>query len=767
MHLPSSLASEQLLLALVDALPDALFVVRGDGSIVAVNSAAQHLFGYTEEELLGRSVETLIPERLRHGHEQTRLKYLAQPTQRNMAQGRELLALRRDGRELSVQIALSPVAAPGPRLVVVALRETPDHIRLLRQTEERYRSALAQAPDAVFVADLSGRYTEVNPAACRLLGYTEEQLLRKTIMDLVPAEDSTRLAETKTRLLVPGAADVATWTLLRADGTRLPVEVSAMIHPDGRWQQFVRDISERQRAEAAIALALHELETVLEMLPDPVAIRIDECFAYVNPAWLRLLGYSHAGDLVSKSFASSVHVDDIPLSERLMSATADEKESFELRLVAKDGSAIPLDFPPSLALHYQGKPARLVVAHDRRAERRVAAALAARERLATVGTLAAGVGHELNNPLQNVTMNLELLREELERMALSSPSPRARELVQMTNEALLGTERLRKIVLGLHTFSRGEREEKSFLDVRTVLGLSLDLTQNELRHRLRVERDLRPVPTVLADDSKLAQVFINLLVNAAQAMPDRPEESNVVRVTAGTDDRGHAVVEISDNGIGMTADVRRHIFEPFFTTKPVGQGTGLGLAISYNIVTSLGGQLDCESEPGVGTTFRISLPPASETPTHSVLRQSAPKPPVRSKILLIEDEAVVARLLQRVLSREHDVDIAEDGARALELLTGDGDYAVILCDVMMPRLNGMELFERVLHVKPWLAPRFVFTTGGATRADVEAFLDSVPNEKLYKPFSLPDVRLLVSKMVQSYLASEPRDAEPPPAVSPG
>ncbi|MES1187830.1 MAG: PAS domain S-box protein [Myxococcales bacterium] len=742
-------------MALINALPDALFVVDAGGRIVAVNATGLELLGYDESELIGQAVEVLIPERLRAYHAQARRQFVEQPSQRSMAQGRELKALHRDGRELSVQIALSPVRRDETLLVLVALRETPDFVRTLREAEERYRSALEQAPDAVFVADLNGRYIEVNSAACRMLGYSREQLLGKTITDLIPPEDLPRLAETRNRLLQPGVAEVTGWTLLRADGAPLPVEVSAMIHPDGRWQAFARDVSERKRAEAALALALHELETVLETLPDPVAIRIDDLFAYVNPAWLRTLGYSKPSELIGTKVLDSIHPEDHAIFGTRPAAPLTEgaTDVVELRMRAKDGSFVPLDFPQSLALHYHGKPARLVVAHDRREEKRVAAALATRERLVTVGTLAAGVGHELNNPLQSVSMNLELLRDELQTVAGSLPSTRYRELLQMTDDALRGTERIRKIVMGLHTFSRGERDEQSQLDPRAVLELSISLARNELRHRVRVELDLEPVPSVMADESKLAQVFINLMINAVHAMPDRPAEDNVIRIATYADSEGRAVIEVADNGSGMMPDVRRRIFEPFFTTKAIGKGTGLGLAISYNIVTSLGGQIECESSPGMGTTFRIVLPPARAATHRSGLRPLVPTPR-RGRILVVEDEPVVARLLQRVLSVEHDVDVAADGGDALEGLSQRQDYDAVLCDVMMPRMNGMELFERVLRKYPQLAERFVFMTGGATRPDVDAFLDSVANEKLFKPFSLPSVKAIVSRLLEASRASE-------------
>lgn len=630
----SCLDSGELGKRIIDGLPDALVVVDSAGRVAGVNVQSLELLGYTEAELLGQPVELLVPERLRERHRLMRSAFDKVPSRRPMAEGRELWARRRDGSEISVQIALSRVETSSGPLVLVVLRETPDHVR-------------------------------------------------------------------------------------------------------------------------AIARALHELEMVLECLPDPVAIRIDDSFAYVNSAWLRVLGYGSANELFGRPFLESVHPEDrAAMVERMQGVErAGESNARELRLLAKDGSVVALDVPKAIALTYRGQHAALVVAHDVREQKRLEAALALGERLATVGTLAAGVGHELNNPLQYVSMNLELLRDELQRSAGGSPSNRFRDLLALITDALSGAESIRKIVLGLRTFARGERAELVELDLTTVLELSFNLTRNELRHRMTLETDFEPTPRILADESRLAQVFINILMNAAQAMAGRPADQNVLRVSTWTDARGWAVVELRDNGPGMSDAVRSRIFEPFFTTKPVGKGTGLGLSIAYNIVTALGGQIECESWPGTGTAFRIALPVSSQTARPASGARRLEPAARRARILVVEDEPVVASLLERVLKSDHDVDMAADGFEALSLLTTDNDYDLVLCDLMMPNLTGQELYSRVTRERPQLARRFVFMTGGTTSEAAEAFLAAIPNEKLYKPFTVPVLRSVVSHSLQLQLLS--------------
>jgi CheY-like chemotaxis protein len=243
-----------------------------------------------------------------------------------------------------------------------------------------------------------------------------------------------------------------------------------------------------------------------------------------------------------------------------------------------------------------------------------------------------------------------------------------------------------------------------------------------------------PLPSVLANEARLGQVFVNLLVNALQALPERPVADNVIRVATRLVE-GEAVVEISDNGVGIASDVLPRIFDPFFTTKPVGVGTGLGLSISHAIVTALGGKIEVDSQPGMGTTFRILLPVTGQR-----VSEKTPVPPARTstqeraRIMVVDDEPLVAKALARMLSA-YDVVIATDGATALDVLQ-KGRFDVVLCDVMMPGMTGMELFEAAVRQHPELARRFVFLTGGTFTPEAREFLDRAGTRRVEKPFDL-------------------------------
>ncbi|HYO55026.1 sensor histidine kinase [Archangium sp.] len=234
------------------------------------------------------------------------------------------------------------------------------------------------------------------------------------------------------------------------------------------------------------------------------------------------------------------------------------------------------------------------------------------EKMAAVGTLAAGVGHEINNPLAFIISNLHYASEEVREAARDEGNgTRWKEVDEALYEALQGADRVRRIVQDLRTFSRVTPEEPRRVELHAVLESALSIADRQVRYRARVVKDYGPVSAVLGDETRLGQVFLNLLINAAQAIPEGHTDSNEIRVTTRQDDQGRVVVSVSDTGTGIPSEVLPHIFEPFFTTKPVGVGTGLGLSISHTHIQTMGGELRVRSEPGSGATFEVVLPPAS------------------------------------------------------------------------------------------------------------------------------------------------------------
>ncbi len=367
------------------------------------------------------------------------------------------------------------------------------------------------------------------------------------------------------------------------------------------------------------------------------------------------------------------------------------------------------------------------------------------DRMASIGTLAAGVAHELNNPLMYVLSNLRLTREELDSREEAEWLQHAR---QQLDEAIHGAVRMQSIVRDLKTFSRVDDEQRGNVDIQSVLESSINISWNEIRHRATLERDFGKTPPVDSNESRIGQVFLNLLINAAQAMPERRVSANRITARTYTDDEGWAVIEVADNGTGIEPDRMNRVFEPFFTTKDISEGTGLGLSICRNIVRDAGGTIEARSELDHGTTFVVRLP--ASTRAHVPHRTQAPPtaaPGARARVVVVDDEPLVGRSIRRVL-RGHQVQVFSSGAEAIERLCSDEPFDVVFCDLMMPEVSGMEVFRRVSEQRPEVASRFVFMTGGAFTPEAREFLKETPLVCLEKPFELRQIRELVRERAE-------------------
>ena len=413
----------------------------------------------------------------------------------------------------------------------------------------------------------------------------------------------------------------------------------------------------------------------------------------------------------------------------------------------------------------KGKLARLVPALERelrdaelrRERRRMQEQLVLSDRMVSVGTLAAGVAHEINNPLAAVIANLEYLDVELARLGEEAAAQAAAEqglgavvseLTEPLRDARFAAQRVREIVRDLKLFSRPDEERHGPVDVHRILDSTLRMAENEIRHRARLVKDYGgDLPPVDGNEARLGQVFLNLVVNAAQAMAEGSADRNEIRVVTRRSDDDRVTVEVHDTGSGISPALLPRVFDPFFTTKPVGIGTGLGLAICHRIVTAFGGEIAVDSELGSGSVFRVALPAAAPV-SEDVIAPIGSVPPRRrrrARILAVDDEAMVGMAVRRMLANDHEVTALTDARAALERLQRGERYDVVLCNVMMPFMGGPELHAEVARLAPEQAERMIFMTGGAFTPAAHEFLDRVPNDRIEKPFDAPQLKQLVDK----------------------
>jgi signal transduction histidine kinase/ActR/RegA family two-component response regulator len=364
------------------------------------------------------------------------------------------------------------------------------------------------------------------------------------------------------------------------------------------------------------------------------------------------------------------------------------------------------------------------------------------ERLAALGRMSASIGHEINNPLSYVLGNLEYVRGELELQGAQA------SLVDALRDAVSGAHRIRKIVQELRAFSRGgDHGQREPVDVTDTLETAIKLVWGEIRHRARLERNLSDTPRVLAEPTKLTQVFVNLLMNAAQSIPEQAGSSNAVLwVRSATRDDDMVSVEIEDTGVGIAEADRPRLFEPFFSTKPHDKGNGLGLFVSLGIVSALGGHIELESEVGRGTLVRVLIPAFRGHHAATKPTSSPPRPSLASRrILIVDDDLLVARTLARQLSG-HAVEVAGNGREALALLEKHGRaFDLVLCDLMMPDLTGMDVFEEVERRWPDLADRFVFISGGGVNERSRQFIERQAARLVTKPIDSHQLSKLLAE----------------------
>jgi PAS domain S-box-containing protein len=633
----------------------------------------------------------------------------------------------------------------------------------LRDSEELLRSILrdmraglvAQRPDgAIFLS---------NQAALDILGLTEDQIRgRKSVDDrwyathedgspfpgeTHPAMVSLRTGESLTGVIMgvyrPTTQDRA-WILI--DSVVQHNEQGEIVRV---LTSFI-DITERKHAEDAARASDAMFRAVYQNAGLGVLLRDAKTEAIEgNPTFARMIGRA-SDELGTLTMASLVHPEDRAGStEAHADLLAGRVDSYTLerRFVRADGESLWGHETVSLVRDPEGTPRYVVeMIVDITDRKRMETQLMLADRLASLGTMAAGVGHEINNPLTWITGNITLALEIMQEMGARAEEEPLRGLLDALEEASVGTTRVRAIVHDLQLFSRVDDTPGATADPNQVVESTSRMLRNELKHRTEFALDLAPVPKVVGDAPRIGQILTNLLVNALHALPERPLRENLIRVSTRFED-GYVILAVADNGVGVPPALRSRIFDPFFTTKDVGTGTGLGLSICHSLVTRLGGRIELASESERGTVFRVFLAaaPAGDAPLAAA--GTADESGKRKRILCIDDEPIVGRLIARFLHKAHDVVVETDGEHAIARLRSGERYDAIICDIMMPSMSGVDFFDRLRALDPALAERCGFITGGVFTDRARSFAEALPPTRLVrKPFEPRTIRAMVERL---------------------
>jgi two-component system NtrC family sensor kinase len=477
------------------------------------------------------------------------------------------------------------------------------------------------------------------------------------------------------------------------------------------------------------------LSTVLDQSPDPIFTTDREGrIVEFSRGAERLLGYR-------KEEIQGRH-SSLLFGERRGDPTP--RADGATRLRARGGAEVEIELRSAVLNDDQGRTTGHVwVGHDVTALKSAHMQLLQAEKLSTIGEVISGVAHELNNPLCSVLGFSQLL------LACNTTGPLTGDLEKIHESAL----RCQKIVKNLLSFARGHTPERKYLGVNGIIDKTIDLKNYQLHvNDIEVIRELeRDLPRTMLDFHQMQQVFLNLINNAQQAIEMVPDRQGRLLVRT-SHDEGNIRVEISDNGIGMTPEVVQKAFDPFFTTKRKGQGTGLGLSVSYGIVKEHGGRIEARGRPNEGATFIVEIPIAgsqkedagSETPAQAVQR-----PADGRRILVVDDEPLVVDLLISILEGiGHSVDTAQNGLEAYGKVRAQ-PYDLIITDIRMPQMNGMDLYRKLLTRRPEMKSRVLFITGDLIDRETTRFLRETGARALAKPLQVQDVAGAVQGMLGS------------------
>ncbi len=471
-------------------------------------------------------------------------------------------------------------------------------------------AALEELPVGVSINLVEdGRLTRVfaNGALARMLGTTIEELRASPPLMTVVPEERERMDEVA-RVWGTGRNATVETTILARDGRRIPVEVrvgGATLDGKALTISLLTDLSSRAAMEGALRESEARFRQLAEAAPDTITVISGGRFVYVNPAAVRVLGFDSAEELMRRPLDELLYPDEAEvmmtrIRERAAGTALTPRDYVGRR---KDGGKATLEIS-SIAIQYQGQPAVLAIGRDVSERKRMQAELMRADRMAMIGTLATGVAHEVNNPLTYVLVHLRRLRALVPTM-ITQPDSRAR-VDQLLSEALDGGERVARIVRDLLSFARPGGDEGQAVDVASVLDSVILLARSSLERRATIERRYAPVAPAHADAARLAQVFLNLILNAVQAFTGDDETGNKITVSIAAEDE-HIDVLVADNGPGISAQSLPRVFDPVFTTKPPGSGTGLGLTISRAIVEAFGGELTLRPGEERGAVARVRL----------------------------------------------------------------------------------------------------------------------------------------------------------------
>jgi PAS domain S-box-containing protein len=754
-----------------------------EGDFLQVNPTLVQMLGYPAEELLGQHLTAFL-----HAEDRSSSHHLKRMAKEPQYE-REKRFLHRDGRIVWARVVRVPVhdargATRYHATVFIDVTARKQAEEALAASEQRMRLRFHQAFDGICLWSPAGTFLDANPALCRLLGMSREELLGRNIAEVAADAEA---VHRHLRLVLERSGDRSETSLCSRNGNLVEVEVnSALLEIES--QRLIlgicRDISLRKRAEAALRQAEAALREERDFITQ-ILQTAEACILVTDPDG-RILRFNNKCQAVSGFGEEEVRGRafwDCLLPERVVEPV---REIFRQLLAADPASTRMFESPwrtrageerfiawrTSVVRDEHGQPRHVIsIGLDVTDQRRLEEQVARMRKMETLATLVGSIAHDFNNQLTAILGNLDIMLADLKKMrdeegempaerqpgdeALATPSSPFRsaveELLSCVLDAERAAQRCARMTARLLTFSRGKLGTMQPIALDQVLGETVRALQHELPANIAVKMHAPAgIAPVAADAAQVQELLLNLATNARDAMPHggtltlslANRSFTPADCVADLEARPGSFVElcVRDTGGGMTPEVRERIFEPFFTTKKVGRGVGLGLSVVFGIVKGHKGWITVRSHPGQGTAFFIYLPAAQASAPEALPAPAlAPALAAEGNILVVDDEPMVRDLARIVLERAgFRVQTAEGGEEALDLYRRQASAIdLILLDYTMPRMNGLQVLQELLRLDPEVC--VVFSSGYAMDQEVDQLLAAGGRAFVPKPYRLQDL----------------------------
>ena len=738
--------------SVVETAVDAIITVNSTGIIIDWNQAAEKIYGYTAAEIIGKPAQILIPERIHALDSKQMIDAVEQGKERLVYNRREGIGIRKDGSEFPTEVSQS-VWKSGDEIfatgIVRDITERKKAEKDLREREERLRSIVETAVDAIITTDSRGTIVFWNNAAEKIFGYAEQEIVGKNAIMLLPERLHSSLDALRDAFFHQGVQTGRESIALKKDGSEFPIEVSrALWNSEGATYvtAIVRDITERINVEHDRLLLSSALEQAEEniMIMDPQGTIL-----YVNPAVARhaklpaeaLLG-ANAFQPIDSLYDSQFFTDIY--AQVLKGGTWTGVLNYKIG----DGKTALIEQALSPVLDAEGRVTNILsISRDVTHEQTLEEQLRQSQKMEAIGTLAGGIAHDFNNILAAILGYTELAMLDLPEEGI--PAERLRNVIS-------SCDRARSLVKQILTFSRRSPQDPCPVKVNTIIKEALKLLRASLPSTIQIQQDIRAADAVvMADPTQLHQLIINLCTNAAQAMGD---SGGILAIglhdylhdMAGCYDLApgaYVRLTVRDTGPGIAPEIMARIFEPFFTTKDIGKGTGMGLAVAHGIVKSYGGCIYADNEPDAGAAFHVLLPRIDEELTVPSVQPPVEIPHGTGTILYIDDEEPVLQIGCGMLEAlGYTVVSTGSSQKALEMFSAQpGRFVCVITDMTMPHIRGDELARKLLALRPGLP--IILCTGFSEKISEDQALQLGIQAFLLKPFTMQELGAAVRKVI--------------------